>query len=71
MFAFCPIIIISSTLTFSMAYKPQIETYDTFYTYNSPTLNQPMETMQTLGEKQNQKLIENIFVDRMKEELDD
>jgi hypothetical protein len=66
MLSFYPIVIISSTISL----VPLInEPYDIPNSYVSPTLQQPIETMKTIQDKQNQQLMETIFNNRMKEEM--
>lgn len=60
MYIFAPILILSSTLSLC----PDKET--NYYSVPSPTLNQPIEN---LAEKQTKKLLETIFIETVKEEL--
>lgn len=63
MYIFYPIIILSSTISLSTATN-----LDSSYRPQSPTMDQPIEN---LGEKQNQQLLETIFIERIKQELED
>ena len=63
MYIFYPIIILSSTISLNTATN-----LDSSYRPSSPTMDQPIEN---LGEKQNQQLLETIFIERIKQELKD
>ena len=63
MYIFYPIIILSSTISLTTPVY-----IDSSYRPQSPTMDQPIEN---LGEKQNQQLLETIFIERMKQELQD
>lgn len=60
------VIILSSTLSFLSPIEQKNDLY--FETVLSPTLNQPIEN---LSEVQTQKLIEKIFIDTVKQEMND
>lgn len=61
MHLFCPVIILSSTLSL-------VTNLDTSYSpiVLSPTLNQPIEN---LSEKQTKQLLDKMFIDTVKEEM--